>query len=74
MRKVAILRGEPERQIILRRGRGYHGVNVGGTTLQGIPANREGWGDLLPKVLEIDPTNIESAASIFKEQGQNIAE
>ena len=73
MRKVAILRGEPERQIILRRGRGYHGVNVGGTTLQGIPANREGWGDLLPKVLEIDPTNIESAASIFKEHGQSIA-
>ena len=73
IRKVAILRGEPERQIIVRRGRGYHGVNVGGTTLQGIPANREGWGDLLPKVLEIDPTNIESAASIFKEHGQNIA-
>ena len=73
MRKVAILRGEPQRQIILRRGRGYHGVNVGGTTLQGIPANREGWGDLLPKVLEIDPTNIESAASIFKEHGQSIA-
>lgn len=73
MRKVAILRGKPERQIILRRARGYHGVNVGGTTLQGIPANREGWGDLLPKVLEIDPTNIESAASIFKEHGQNIA-
>ena len=73
MRKVAILRGEPQRQIILRRGRGYHGVNVGGTTLQGIPANREGWGDLLPKVLEIDPTNIESASSIFKEHGQNIA-
>ena len=48
-------------------------MNVGGTTLQGIPANREGWGDLLPKVLEIDPTNIESAASIFKEHGQNIA-
>ena len=73
IRKVAILRGEPERQIIVRRGRGYHGVNVGGTTLQGIPANREGWGDLLPKVLEIDPTNIESAASIFKEHGHNIA-
>ena len=73
MRKVAILRGEPERQIILRRARGYHGVNVGGTTLQGIPANREGWGELLPKVFEIDPTNIESAAYIFKEHGHNIA-
>jgi len=73
IRKTAILRGEPERQIILRRGRGYHGVNVGGTALQGIPANREGWGDLLPSVLEIDPTNIESAASIFKEHGNKIA-
>ena len=29
IRKTAILRGEPDRQIILRRGRGYHGVNVG---------------------------------------------
>jgi adenosylmethionine-8-amino-7-oxononanoate aminotransferase len=73
IRKTAILRGEPDRQIILRRGRGYHGVNVGGTTLQGIPANREGWGDLLPSVLEIDSTNIESAASIFKEHGSKIA-
>ncbi len=73
MRKTAILRGEPERKIILRRGRGYHGVNIGGTALQGIPANREGWGDLLPSVLEIDPTNIESAATIFKEHGDAIA-
>ncbi len=73
IRKTAILRGEPDRQILLRRGRGYHGVNIGGTTLQGIPANREGWGDLLPSVLEIDPTNIESAASIFKEHGSKIA-
>ena len=73
IRKTAILRGEPDRQILLRRGRGYHGVNIGGTTLQGIPANREGWGDLLPRVLEIDPTNIESAASIFKEHGSRIA-
>jgi len=73
IRKTAILRGEPDRQILLRRGRGYHGVNIGGTTLQGIPANREGWGDLLPSVLEIDHTNIESAASIFKEHGSRIA-
>ena len=73
IRKTAILRGEPDRQILLRRARGYHGVNIGGTTLQGIPANREGWGDLLPSVLEIDHTNIESAASIFKEHGSRIA-
>ena len=73
LRKIPILRKQPERQIILRRGRGYHGVNIGGTTMQGIPANREGWGDLFPNVIEIDPTNIESAASIFAEYGEQIA-
>lgn len=73
LRKVPQLRGEPERQIILRRARGYHGVNVGGTSVQGIPANREGWGDLLPHVIEIDPTDIESAARIFSEHGEHIA-
>ena len=73
LRKVPILKKQPERQIILRRGRGYHGVNIGGTTMQGIPANREGWGDLLPNVIEIDPTNIEDAASIFVEHGDRIA-
>ncbi|MFT7474506.1 MAG: putrescine aminotransferase [Verrucomicrobiales bacterium] len=72
-RKVPILRGEPQRQIILRRGRGYHGVNLGGTSVQGIPANREGWGDLLPHVLEFDPTDIESAARLFSEHGDRIA-
>ena len=38
LRKIPILRKQSERQIILRRGRGYHGVNIGGTTLQGIQA------------------------------------
>ena len=72
-RKVAQLKGEPDRQIILRRTRGYHGVNVGGTSVQGIAANREGWGDLLPHVIEIDPGNIESAATVFAEHGARIA-
>tara|TARA_B100001250_G_scaffold99374_1_gene83586 strand:+ start:46700 stop:47929 length:1230 start_codon:yes stop_codon:yes gene_type:complete len=73
LRKIPILRKQSERQIILRRGRGYHGVNIGGTTMQGISANREGWGELFPNVIEIDPTNIESAASIFAEYGEQIA-
>ena len=57
LRKVPILKNNWA-QIILRRGRGYHGVNIGGTTMQGIPANREGWGDFYLNVIEIDPTNI----------------
>ncbi len=73
LRKIPQITGQPERQIILRRGRGYHGVNLGGTSVQGIPANREGWGELMPHVMEIDPTDIESAARIFAEHGDRIA-
>ncbi|MDH4169247.1 MAG: aminotransferase class III-fold pyridoxal phosphate-dependent enzyme [Acidimicrobiia bacterium] len=71
-RAVSQLKGE-NRQMILRRTRGYHGVNFGGTTAQGIEANREGWGDLVPHFVEIDPDNIESAATVFAEHGDQIA-
>ena len=73
MRHVHRLRGDVERQIILRRTRGYHGTNFGGTTAQGIELNREGWGDLVPHFIEIDPDNIEDAANVFAEHGERIA-
>lgn len=72
-RLVAQLKGEPDRQIIVRRTRGYHGVNIGGTSVQGIPPNREGWGDLLPHVVEVDGDDIESAARLFADVGDRIA-
>jgi len=72
-RGVAQLKGEHDRQMIVRRTRGYHGVNIGGTSAQGIEANRSGWGDLLPHTAEIDPDDIESAARLFAESGSRIA-
>lgn len=72
-RSIAQLKGENDRQIMLRRTRGYHGVNMGGTSMQGIEENRVGWGDLLPHIIEIDAENIESAASVFAEHGSKIA-
>ena len=72
-RQIAQLKGEPDRQIVLRRTRGYHGIAGAGTSLQGIEANREGWGDLMPHVMEIDPDDIESAARVFAEHGDRIA-
>jgi putrescine aminotransferase len=72
-RQIAQLKGEPDRQIMLRRTRGYHGIAGAGTSLQGIAVNREGWGDLLPHIIEIDPDDIESAARVFAEHGDRIA-
>ncbi len=72
-RLAAQLEGESDRQVLLTRGRGYHGVNMAGTSLQGIAPNRENWGDLVPHVIEIDPDDIESAARAFAEHGERIA-
>ncbi len=66
-------RGDVDRQIVLTRGRGYHGTNLGGTSVQGIAPNRVGWGDLVPHVVQIDPDDVEDAARVFAEHGERIA-
>lgn len=65
--------GDEDRQIVIRRDRGYHGTNLGGTSLQGLPANRAGWGDLLPHVVEVPADDVEAAARTFAEHGDRIA-
>ena len=72
-RRVHHLKGDTDRQIIVRRSAGYHGVNVGGTSVQGGAAYREGWGDLMPHVVEIPNDDVEPAAQLFAEQGDRIA-
>jgi len=44
-------RGEGQRQVFIGRERAYHGVNFGGMSVGGIPANRKAFGgQLLPRV------------------------
>lgn len=55
-------RGEGHRNIFIGRERGYHGVNFGGMSVGGIPANRKVYGAaLLPRVDHLrfihDPVN-----------------
>lgn len=72
-RLVQQRRGPADKQMIVRRTHGYHGTNVGGTSVQGIAPNREGWGDLLPAVAEIPNDNIEEASKLFATHGDRIA-
>ena len=67
------LRGESEKQIIVRRTNGYHGTNFGGTTAQGIAPNREGRGDLVPHFMEVPNNDLEAAATVFANHGNQIA-
>lgn len=51
-------RGKATKSRFIARERGYHGVNVGSTSLQGIPNNRKGFPtiegvDFLPDMLDI---------------------
>jgi len=55
-------RGEGHRNLFIGRERGYHGVNFGGMSVGGIPANRKVYGTaLLPRVDHMrfihDPVN-----------------
>ena len=67
------LRGDHDRQMIVRRTHGYHGVNFGGTSAQGIELNREGWGDLVPHFVEVPHDDIEAMATVFSQHGDRIA-
>ena len=65
--------GENEKQIVVRRTNGYHGTNFGGTSAQGIAPNREGWGDLVPHFMEVPNNDLEAAATVFANHGNQIA-
>jgi adenosylmethionine-8-amino-7-oxononanoate aminotransferase len=68
-----VLRGQPERTLIVSRQRGYHGVAYGGTSAQGIPPNREGFGPLVPEVLQVPADDIEAVAALLAQRGSEVA-
>jgi adenosylmethionine-8-amino-7-oxononanoate aminotransferase len=52
--------GEPEKVVLIGRSYAYHGMHAFGTTLGGIPANREGLGDLVTDVAHVDALSVEA--------------
>jgi adenosylmethionine-8-amino-7-oxononanoate aminotransferase len=67
------LRGDEGRQLLVSRVGGYHGTAYGGTSVQGIPANQAGWGELVPGVVTMPQNDIEAASRLFAERGHEIA-
>ena len=72
-RVAQVQAGHPERTIIISRMRGYHGTNYGGTSAQGLPLNKVGFGQLLPEVVQVDSENIEELAKFMSENSSRIA-
>jgi adenosylmethionine-8-amino-7-oxononanoate aminotransferase len=72
-RAAHIRSGHPERTLIVSRSAGYHGVTFGGTSAQGIPDNREGWGPLVEDIFSVPGDDIEAMATLFAERGEQVA-
>jgi len=67
------LGGRPEKEVIVSREHGYHGVTYGGLSAQGIPANQDGYGSLVPGVINTPSQDLEAVASVFADHGSTIA-
>ncbi|GAB07701.1 aminotransferase class III-fold pyridoxal phosphate-dependent enzyme [Gordonia amarae] len=61
--------GQPEKKIIVGRTKGYHGMHVAGTSLAGIPLNREGYGELMPDTETVDWDNAKSLLGLIERLG-----
>ena len=69
-RRYWALMGEPERIVLMRRERAYHGMHTAGTSLAGIPANLEGYGGLLQDVVEVPWDDAEGLRAAIERVGQ----
>lgn len=67
------LAGDGDRQIVVSREHGYHGVAYGGTSAQGIAPNREGFGELLSGFVNLPSGDLEAVSRLFADQGSRIA-
>ena len=72
-RTSQIQSGHPERSVIISRNRGYHGTNYGGTSAQGLPLNKVGYGTLLEGVLQVEADDIEAMSVAFQQNKGNVA-
>lgn len=72
-RQAHVQAGNPERTLIISRMRGYHGTNYGGTSAQGLPGNKVGWGELLPEVVQVPSNDVEALARLMSERSAEVA-
>ena len=63
------LRGEPERTVLIRREKAYHGMHTAGTSLAGIPANAAGHGELIEDVVQVPWDDVGALADSIARAG-----
>lgn len=65
--------GQSERQAIVTLQGGYHGLHGLGTSVVGVPAFREGYGELVPGNLQVPAMDLAALAQVLDGHGERIA-
>ncbi len=65
--------GRPEKRTLVSRTRGYHGMNAFGTSLGGIEANREGYGELIPETTRVAYDSLPELEALLEAEAGTIA-
>ncbi|MGH7876548.1 MAG: aminotransferase class III-fold pyridoxal phosphate-dependent enzyme, partial [Candidatus Dormibacteraceae bacterium] len=65
--------GHPERTLIVSRRPSYHGVTYAAMSATGLPPNQEGWGPLLPDVVQVDKDDLGKLDALLAEEGSRLA-
>ncbi|MGW4369999.1 aminotransferase family protein [Nocardia takedensis] len=61
--------GRPDKTVLVGRTRAYHGMHVGGTSLTGLPANREGYGELMTDTRSVAWDDAEALGALVADLG-----
>ncbi|PQP24625.1 aspartate aminotransferase family protein [Rhodococcus opacus] len=61
--------GKPSKTIVVGRQKAYHGMHVAGTALAGIPANREGYGELMADAATVAWNDAKSLLELIEKIG-----
>lgn len=61
--------GKPEKTFLVGRSKAYHGMHIGGTSLAGIPANHDGYGEFLPDTQTVDWDDAKSLLGLIERVG-----
>lgn len=65
------LLGEPDRTVLVRREKAYHGMHTAGTSLAGIPANAQGHGALIEDIVEVPWNEADSLRAAIEHVGED---
>ena len=71
VRRYWNLAGESQRTVIITRDRSYHGMHMAGTSLAGIPANRDGYGPLDTGVARVAWDDADALAELIDDLGRD---